>query len=221
VRSRYLKLNGSISPLRIEMEAEGTREIDLAGNVVADVSLAFEGFPEKVTLPVYGSEDEDGSLQIARLSFVDVVIPRIKDLPDPIMATLRMEYIYRHVESGWRTYQEWDDKVAFYSGKVSKQIALFSKDEYLPRLYCIGSDQEGREALKIRSSSGEEHPLQFMNYQEAGRFLRWLLSFSSAQEEGEKKRQIEVGKFTLMWGGEPLWADMYTSILKLKVMPVY
>lgn len=221
VRSRFLKLNGSISPLRIEMEAEGTREIDLAGNVVADVSLAFEGFPEKVAIPLYSSEGEDSPLQIARLSFVDVLIPRIRDLPDPIMATLRMEYIYRHVESGWKTYQEWDDKVEFYSGKLSKQIALFGKDEYLPWLYCLGSDQEGSEALKIRFSSGEEHPLQFMNYRDAGKFLEWLSSVPSMQGEGDNKRQVEAGKYTLMWEGEPLRTDMISSILQLKVMPVY
>ncbi len=139
VRSRYLKLNGSISPQRIEMEAEGTREIDLAGNVVADVSLAFEGFPERVTLPVYGSEGEDSPRQISRLNFVDVVVPRIMDLPDFIMATLEMDYIYRHVESGWKSYQEWDDRVAYYSGRLSKQIALFNRDQYLPAALLPGN----------------------------------------------------------------------------------
>ena len=146
VRSRYLKLNGRISPQSIEMEAEGSRGIDLAGNVLADVSLAFEGFPERITLPVYSSDGEDAPRELSRLSFMDVLVPRIRDLPDPIMATLEMEYIYRHVESGWKSYQEWDDRVAYYSGKVSKKIALFNKAEYLPGLCGIGTDEEGKEA---------------------------------------------------------------------------
>ena len=41
---RYLKLNGSISDHQVVMEAEGTREVDLTGNVIADVSLFFDGF---------------------------------------------------------------------------------------------------------------------------------------------------------------------------------
>ncbi|MCK4745981.1 MAG: hypothetical protein KAT15_03060, partial [Bacteroidales bacterium] len=52
VRSRYLKLNGSISGRKLEIEEEGTREIDLTGNVIADVSLEFDGFPERITIPL-------------------------------------------------------------------------------------------------------------------------------------------------------------------------
>jgi len=230
VRSRYLKLNGSISAKQIRMEAEGTREIDLAGNVLADVSLTFEGFPERITLPVYGADGVDFP-HLSGLNFVDVYVPRLRDLPDPLMATLTMEYIYRHVESGWKSFQEWDDRVAYYSGRVSKEIQLLKKEDYLPQLYCLGSETEGEEAIKIRSSSGVMYPLQFIGYQEAGRFLEWLLNFGQgpgeqaqgqAQGQGQgQSQQIEAGSYTLMWDGEVLTSQMLTSLVKLKVVPVF
>ena len=46
VSKRYLKLNGSISDYRFVIEEEGTREVDLTGNITTDVSLLFDGFPD-------------------------------------------------------------------------------------------------------------------------------------------------------------------------------
>ena len=66
IRKRYLKLNGSISDRQVVMEAEGTREVDLTGNVTADVSLQFEGFPELVMVPVFAS-DEAGNTVLSDL----------------------------------------------------------------------------------------------------------------------------------------------------------
>jgi hypothetical protein len=221
VRTRYLKLNGSISPKRIEMEAEGTREIDLAGNVVADVSLAFKGFPERVTIPVYGAEDGDSPLQLLQLRFVDVRVPRIEELPDQITATLEMEYIYRHVKSGWKSYPEWDDRVAYYSGKTSKQITLFTREEYLPTLFCVGTDHEETEVIRIRSSMGIDYPLQFMDHGEAGRFLEWLMHVSSLPGVTDQSLLPEVGSYILLLGDQPLTPEMVSTINYLKIMPVY
>jgi len=221
VRSRYLKLNGRISAQSIEMEAEGSRGVDLAGNVLADVSLAFEGFPERLTVPVYSSGGEDTPQELSRLRFIDVLVPRIVDMPDPIMATLEMEYIYRHVESGWKSYQEWDDRVAYYSGKVSKKFALFNKAEYLPGLCSIGSDEDGRQFIKIKTTSGLVHPLQFLDYREADRFLAWLMIHYSGPADKVQANHIKAGEYTLIWGDQPLTSPMISSGLELKVVPVF
>lgn len=221
VRSRYLKLNGSISPKCIVMESEGNREIDLAGNVLADVSLAFEGFPERISFPVYSAGSEDSPKQVLRIDFMDMLVPRISDLPDSIMATLEMEYVYRHVISGWKSYQEWDDRVAYYSGRVSKQISLLSRDQYVPRIYCLGLDREDGEALGIRSASGMDYPLQFLDHRAAGSFLEWLSVFGSDQGEGHPSTYIKVGSYALLWKGQPINPSSLSSMGGLKVKPVF
>ncbi len=37
-----------------------------------------------------------------------------------------MDYIYRNVVSGQKTFPEWDDRVRYYSGTVSKRVPLFT-----------------------------------------------------------------------------------------------
>ncbi len=225
VRTRYLKLNGRISPKIIEMEAEGNREIDLAGNVLADVSLAFEGFPERISFPVYSAGSEDSPGPVTGINFMDILVPRISDLPDSIMATLEMEYIYRHVSSGWKSYQEWDDRVAYYSGRVEKQVSLFNRDQYVPLIFCLGRDEEVGEgeveALGIRSSAGIDYPLQFLDYREAGTFLEWLKGSGSGSDEKDLSKTIKAGSFILLWEGQPLKAGKISSLGNLKIMPVF
>lgn len=201
------------------MEAEGCREIDLAGNVVVDVALEFEGFPERITQPVYAAGSGDFPLT---LSFADVMVPRIKDAPDSIMATLEMEYVYRHVESGWKSYQEWDDRVAYYNGKVSKQVSLFCRDDYLPPLYCLGSEKQEAEAIRVRSASGIDYPLQFLNYREAQRFLDALRGRASTQADpAGALTEVVIGDCSLLYGDQPLTRAMVSSMKNLRVLPVY
>lgn len=215
VRSRYLKLNGSISDRKIGVEEEGTREIDLTGNVIADVSLEFEGFPERLTIPLYAGEAEDGAGEatVAALRFVDVLVPRIEDVPDTIRAILHMEYIYRHVQKGWKTYQEWDDQVEYYSGSVTKEVSLFTKKDFLPTFYTIGTELAGKTTMKVQTRTGTDYPLQFKNYSDASRFMEWLLDL-------EDKDEVMIGKNTLLFGGKPVTSDQIGKE-EMKVIPVY
>lgn len=227
LKARYLKLNGSISPLRLEMEAEGCREIDLAGNVVADVSLEFEGFPERITLPVYTGGKGLPFKGLSQLNFIDVMVPQMENVPDSIMAMLEMEYVYRHVESGWKTFQEWDDRVAYFSGKVIKQIPIFLKEDYLPTLYCLGVQGVGnggneKETIRVKTVSGEEYPLQFLDHREAQSFLDWLTTTASAPGGADRVAlPFEIGACTLLSGDRSLTPAMVSSMKKLRVLPVY
>jgi len=230
VRSRYLKLNGSISDRRIGVEEEGTREIDLTGNVIADVSLEFKGFPERITIPLFTGAgiDGDGTGMLGALRFVDVLVPRMEDAPDTIKASLHLDYIYRHVQSGWKTYQEWDDQVEYYSGTVKKDIPLFTKKDYLPAFYTIGTEVAGKVTMKVRTVTGKDYPLQFSNYADASRFLEWLLSLSrhgdgsGLREDGGTgpEMQVMVGKNTLLFHGDPITREAAAKV-DLKVIPVY
>ena len=214
VSKRYLKMNGSISDQRVVIEEEGTREVDLTGNVIADVSLQFDGFPEIVMVPVF-TAGEDGSFDLSALNFEDVVVPAMSDAPDTLYAELTLEYIYRHVASGWLTFAEWDDKVEYYQGSIGKKMPLFTKKDYLPRFFCIGTDQDGKNALKFWLTQEKEYLLQFRERHDASRFLEWLQNPSRIQSD-----PVFIGNNKLLYKGEFITPGEVLEN-QLKVLPVY
>jgi len=221
LKTRYLKLNGSINDQLICIEEEGTREIDLTGNVIADVSLEFDGFPERVVIPVFSGEGrhDGGSVAPSSFSFVDILVPRMEEVADTIQALLRMEYVYRHVQSGSNTFAEWDDQVEYYTGTVQKKVPLFLKEDYLPEFYCVADLQGGKDLVKIRQGEDREYLLQFISYQDAVRTMEWLegLEFEGGEEIQEP---LIVGKSTLFFKGKVLTVAE-ASELSWKVRPVY
>jgi hypothetical protein len=216
ISNRYLKLNGRISDHRIVIESEGNREVDLTGNVIIDVSLEFEGFPEMVMIPVY-ADAGDGSRasEAVTLKFVDTVVPAMEDAPDTLFAVLSIEYIYRHAASGGDTFAEWDDKVEYYQGQVSRKVPLFLKKDYLPKLFCIGTDQGVKRPLKFRRTLEKEYLLQFMDYRDASGFLEWLQNPARRQTE-----PVFIGSHMLLYEGVPITPGEVLE-KQLKVLPVY
>ena len=221
LKSRYLKLNGSINDHLLYIEEEGTREIDLTGNVIADVSLEFDAFPERVAIPVFSGDDINraGAAAPLSFSFVDVLVPRMEEVADTIRALLQMEYVYRHVQSGSRTFAEWDDQVEYYTGNVQRQVPLFLKRDYLPGFYCIADLQEENETLKIKQGKDREYLLQFVNYQDAARVMEWLDGLGDGAEENQMDPLI-IGKSTLVFKGKAL-TGKEASQLGWKVQPVH
>lgn len=217
VKTRYLKLNGSINEHLITVEEEGNREIDLTGNIVADVSLAFEAFPERIALPGYdGKIPGSGKADLAGFRFSTILVPRLMEVPDTLYAMLTLDYVYRHVQSGSKTFAEWDDRVEYYTGVVKKPIPLFYKRDYLPVLYCIGSENEQVERLKIREWDGKEYLLQFPTYLDASRVLEYI----SGLEEAVANDPVKVGNTPLLFKGQDLtWKDAAAG--KWKVVPVF
>jgi len=216
VRKRYLKMNGNLNEHKLEFESEGTRETDLTGNVIADISLAFAGFPEIVVVPVFSDTILNGKrVDFVALRFVDVVVPAMEGAPDTIYANLSLDYTFRHAAGGWKTYAEWDDRVEYYQGHVSKMVPLFLKKDYLPTLFCIGTEQGEKTCLKFRKSQGKEYLLQFRVQHEASRFLEWLQSPSRSQTD-----PVFIGENTLLYKGAPVTPG---EIVKnqLKVLTVY
>ena len=63
VSRRFMKLNGSITDQKVLMEAEGNREVDLTGNVTAEVSLQFDAFPEVIMEPVFMSGEGGNKIE--------------------------------------------------------------------------------------------------------------------------------------------------------------
>jgi len=209
IEARYLKLNGSLSETQVVLEEEGTRETDLTGNISANVSMEFGAFPERVMHPFFS---DSGALV---MQFHDVLVPAMEFAPDTLFADLSVEYIYRHVESGWLTFAEWDDKVEYYKGRVHKRVPLFTKEDYLPGFYCIGMDRDEREALKISNENGKEYLLQFLDYPSAKRFLDWL-----SDPRRDQSRPVFIGTSQLFFNGQPVSPERIKEE-QLKLMPVY
>jgi hypothetical protein len=209
IGSRYLKLNGSLSAHQLVLEEEGTREADLSGNISANVSLEFGAFPERLVVPVYS---DSGDLVI---QLMDVLVPALEEAPDTLFARLSLEYIYRHVQTGWSSYAEWDDRVEYYSGRVEKRVPLFTAKDYLPGFYCIGSDVGERTALKYSSGNGNEYLLQFQDYQAASQFLDWL-----SRPDRDPGKPVYMGSSVLTFRGETFTPTL-VSEKGLKLMPVY
>ncbi len=216
VKYRYLKMNGKLSDKIMEIEEEGTREIDLTGNIITDVSLSFSGFPEKIFIPVYNKEEND--LVSVQLMETDIMVPRLTGMTKPVMADLEMEFVYRHVSSGSDTFQEWDDVVEYYTGTVKKEIKLLDKYDYLPPFHCIGIQSSEKEIITVRSNSGKSYALIFGNYAEALGFQEWLLVRAG---NINKEMPLINGDYSLWFRGEKLSPGKLQIISGLKVLPYY
>ena len=208
IRQGYLKMNGSLSGNMLEVKEESSRETDLAGNVIAEVNLEFEAMTEKVCVPL-----GDG------LKFIDVLVPRMETVPNEISARLELEYIYRHVESGAKTFQEWDDRVAYYKGRVRREVSLFEREDFVPRIYGIGREEvTDARWIRVRTAEAVEYPLQFLEYDDAVAFFNFLANESGQLTEGSGG--IHVGTNTLLYGDEPLKPGMLPEG-GFKVMAVF
>lgn len=191
IRHRYILLNGSINDSSISIEEEGVRDIDLAGNVIADVSMKFpDTLFRVVTVSDLKDNKNDTFFEPERLKmrFDLVYIPNFKDsLPDEIKAHLSVKYIYRHVISGYDTYYEWDDRVGYYKGNEEKDIVLYKKEDYLPPFFYIGLDGDDNysrnSSIIVQDTlSRQNYMLVFRQYWEARDFYKWLINLSSKSD---------------------------------------
>lgn len=179
LKYQFVKLNGRISNHHLSLESEGTREVDLSGNVSADVSIEFMETPRKIysfkKLKTGTGAYNDFSAVEYKESYA--LVPNIA-ATDDINATLIYDYAYRHVTLGRRTFYEWDDRVKYYTGRITKSILLMKGSDALPDLYRI-ADQSGATThyLQLTTSGGADVELLFADFQSAKDFLNWLINF--------------------------------------------
>ena len=223
IKYRYLKLNGRIYNYEIEMEEEGTREIDLTGNIMADVSLQFDKFPELIT-DLIGLKDSAGRYNepdniVIRHS--EAFIPRMENVKDTVYADLRMDYVFRNVVRGQKTFPEWDDRVKFYKGSVSKTIPLFTSGDYVPDFYCIGTDRDpgGRTTIKMSAPFRNEYSLIFRTYKDAYAFFDWLADYFSRSEN--RNNPVIIGGYRLKYGEGDLTYELSGKYQEFSAIPYY
>ncbi len=205
VRYRYVSLNGKISDKKISIEQEGMREIDLSGNVIADVSMKFDEFPETMA-SVENYKTAAGAYNMPekiKVVLYTAMVPALAGLPATIDATLSYQYVYRHVIKGEKTFYEWDDEIAYLKGESSKKITLFKKKDYLPAFYNIS--KEGEDALRSNqrtrlvlqdTNSRDETEMIFSSLTAAQEFMNWLTRFDPAPADINKP--IVLGSYKLL-----------------------
>jgi hypothetical protein len=222
LKYRYLKLNGRLNYNEIEMEEEGIREVDLTGNVIADVSVRFEKYPEILTA-ITGMKDSSGKYNDPGkfgIKYYDVNVPGMERLKDTIYANLKMDYLFRNVLKGRRTFPEWDDRIKYYSGTVTKTIPLFTSDDYVPDFYCIGTALPGnRDVLKLSAPSGKVYSMIFRTRPEATAFQEWLIDyFKNVPDNG---KPLRIGEQTLKFRDGDLTGKLFAAHSGFMVLPWY
>jgi hypothetical protein len=209
VRYRYIQLNGSISNKTLQLESEGTREVDLAGNVTADVTMEFDAVPE-VLYALSKAKNDSGVFLLpeeVHLNETIALAPRETSIHN-ICAVLSYDYAYRHVEKGAKTFYEWDDKVKYVTGTVSKKVTLMKARDIVPPFCCLkfqgDSGNSGKNFIKIRNLAAglgvQETTLAFANQSAANAFITWLVSYKCAQNDLDKPIKLKNG-YSLWYNG--------------------
>jgi hypothetical protein len=209
VRYRYIQLNGSISNKSLQLESEGTREVDLAGNVTADVSMEFDAFPEVLYTLSRAKNDSGIFLQPGEVHLSETValVPRETTIHS-IRAMLTYDYAYRHVEKGENTFYEWDDKVKYITGTVSKEVTLMKAKDIVPPFCCLkfqcDTSIHNKNFIKIRNLAAglgvQETNLAFANQSAANTFITWLVSYKCPPAELNQPIKLKNG-YALWYNG--------------------
>jgi hypothetical protein len=199
LKYRYIKLNGRLNDTVIEMEEEGTREIDLTGNIIADVSIDFNKTPEVLTR-IDGMQDSSGKFNSAEELSVDnylVTVPDFKKIISEIRADLKLDFIYRNVKKGRRSFPEWDDRIKYYKGNKESIVLLFRDSDYVPGFYSIGTDRggSGKELVYLDRGNETAYPLIFSSYEEAAAFNLWLMDWMRKNEDKTLKLGSQLVRY--------------------------
>ena len=209
VNNRHLALNGRLSEGRIEIEQEGTRDIDLAGNVAIEAQLEFEeiSYEDLAIFSNLFSAGKPNHPKEVTLNILDVKVPNSKHSHEKIYAVLNGEYWYRHVSNakGRKTFFEWDDRVEMFRGKIKGQKEeLLEIQDYLPdflNLKMKDSKSSVEAYLSLKNTldeleQGSPRIITFSGFQAAEAFRSWLsqLTYVNKQKRSNLVRAINTAK---------------------------
>lgn len=227
INQRYISLNGKLEKNTLEVEQEGIREIDLAGNVIIDVQMKFDSLKKE---PFFTFQNfSKGGIPILDISKTninktDVILPEYRKI-DSIYLSLNFEYVYRHVlnKRGAKTFFEWDDRVRYFKENVSNdRIVILNPKDYLPKFYYAGiydfNDSKYPNIglfLKDQYSFDLPYPLQAFDEKELKEFIDFLFKKSKEIQSNhpDYNNQIEFKRYTMVSQRESQW-DLFDSEYK-------
>jgi hypothetical protein len=221
VMYRYIKLNGRLNDTVIVMEEEGTRENDLTGNIIADVSLKFKSTEEVITR-IKSLKDSTGTWltpeKVQAETFL-AEVPDIDKIKPQIRAKLTMDFVYRNVKCGRKTFPEWDDRIKYYTGHREKHVSLLRDTSYVPKFYCIGSGLGGtrKSFAEITENDGRSHTLILGTWEEANAFFVWMKDYL-IRNEG---KTLKLGSSVLRFNDADLTLKVIQADKRFGVIPYY
>jgi hypothetical protein len=143
----------------------------------------------------------------------------MKDIRDTLFGVVEMEYLYRNVGKGSVTFQEWDDHVRYYRGRVTGKVLLFTSTDYLPSFYCIGS-AGSRSLIGSVTTNATRNDIIFRNYTDAKDFFDWLRNRVLSGKNGGKPIQLATSEL-ITFEGRDLKASDFSGNNPLKVQQYF
>jgi hypothetical protein len=218
---RYVQLNGSLQKDRLDLESEGTREIDLSGNVIVEVTMQFTPFQ----FPIFEMPDpgDDGAFKKPKDADIVTIIAKIpaEQNVKALTGHLSYTYAYRHVKNKSKTFFEWDDNIQYYTGKVTKKVTILLPEDVMPGFFGIiplgGDIGKANQRLKIADPTGvngfTETDLTFGDQLSATDFLEWLTQYPCAEADLNSPIRFK-NHLQLNFEGKPLTRQKVNSLIK-------
>jgi hypothetical protein len=206
VKYRYVKLNGVFNDKKLSMREEGTREIDLAGNVTINTDIKFE-ISDAYTFKMSKLLDKEDAFNVpanVKMAQIDIRLPDFPNDKD-LSVVLHVTYLYRRAKLNARTYPEFDDHVVYYSKEFTKSIPIIKSKDLKPKQWYI---EIGGKSLN-ETDSLAENTITFLSFNEALAFKKWLIGFPC--DVAKQDEPIKIGAFSLKTSASAVSKKMITA----------
>ncbi len=222
LKKNYAKLNGIFYKDSLVVYLQGTKEVDLDGNIIIETTIKFR---EKKGYFVDLSNLKNSKGQYLPMDSIKTTF-HIKKIPEysdslPLTIAFDYNYTYRHVTKNAKTYDESDDKVTFIDGAgKNTAVTLLNDDEIFPDRYAIFSDVEDTDPITLYNpdplhvkqgekvikegcgSKPSNIALWFPTEEKAWEFYEWLRYWGKIKMSSDKTT-IRIGCYELMWADKP------------------
>jgi len=170
-------ITGSLTDTEAILFQKGAPGMDLSGNLIADVEFEATDIAPTI-LYKFDNLFSDGSPETdPKKITISKTLARYPNLKQDIKGELEVDFVYREVTGGEKTFLEGDDVVVFQKGKDiigDSDITLIKKEEVAVKTWRIIKDNNDLHILfKGRT---EATVIDFPSFADADTFRQWLLS---------------------------------------------
>ena len=179
IKNRYVQLSGILKKDEFEIIQQGNREIDLAGNVSIEmtVKLPIEDIYFCNFKNLFNEEDLPSPITSVKMSVKLNRIPDRNILKNGLFGTLNYNYAVRHIVKNANTIFEYDDKIQFITGKVSKaNVTILSNEDVTTPIYFLSFKIDNQDKSLQFFNGVNPMTIHFKSYLEAKDFRTWLIN---------------------------------------------